>query len=150
MSIVLVVASADDADKLATLRVNAMRESLEAMGLFDPSRARARFLDRFDPSVTYKIMRGQHIAGFFVLKSYPDHLHLDHLYVANAEQGKGVGREVMEYVKSCSREQSLPVRLCALNKSVANKFYANHAFKVTHADKLDTYYEYDPMQQLLT
>ncbi len=147
MSLVFVVASVDDADKLATLRVNAMRESLEAMGLFDPTRARARFLDRFDPDVTYKIMRGQSLVGFFVLKPHADHLHLDHLYVANTEQGTGVGREVMAYVKSCSLEQSLPVRLCALNKSTANAFYASHAFKVTHSDKLDTYYEYNPKQQ---
>ncbi len=41
--IALAPASARDADRLADIRVEAMRMSLEALGRFDPVRARARF-----------------------------------------------------------------------------------------------------------
>ena len=40
--------SNSDADLLADLRVRAMKESLEAVGRFDPIRAKSRFLDNFD------------------------------------------------------------------------------------------------------
>lgn len=44
-----------DAQALATIRVAAMRESLERIGRFDPDRARRRFLDTFSPDHTFHI-----------------------------------------------------------------------------------------------
>lgn len=45
-------AQASDAEALADLRARAMRPSLEAVGRFDPVRARKRFLDGFVPDQT--------------------------------------------------------------------------------------------------
>lgn len=48
-SILFTAASPDDAEALATLRVEVMRESLERIGRFDPVRASERFLTGFSP-----------------------------------------------------------------------------------------------------
>jgi hypothetical protein len=48
-------AVASDAEALAAIRVEAMRESLERIGRFDPQRARERFLSAFSPTHTRHI-----------------------------------------------------------------------------------------------
>jgi hypothetical protein len=42
-SITLTTAAAEDFEALVALRIDAMRESLERIGRFDPARARERF-----------------------------------------------------------------------------------------------------------
>jgi hypothetical protein len=68
-----------EADVLADIRLEAMRPSLEAVGRFDPVRARARFLDGFIPEDTQVLCVGGRTAGFQVVRRRPDHLYLDHL-----------------------------------------------------------------------
>ena len=45
-----------DLDELVSLRIVAMRESLERVGRFDPARARQRLADSFYPSDTWMIL----------------------------------------------------------------------------------------------
>ena len=144
MSIKFLRCTASDADALADLRVAAMRPSLEAVGRFDPERARNRFLEGFSPDATCKIERDGVLIGFFVMKDFEDHIFLDHLYVSPTEQGHGVGGEVIAHVKARASERSVPVRLCALNKSKVNGFYVQQGFSVTRVEELDRYYEYVP------
>ena len=47
-----------DFDELASLRIAAMRESLERVGRFDPERARERLRATFDPMHTHGIVVG--------------------------------------------------------------------------------------------
>lgn len=131
-----------DGELLADLRVDVMRESLEAVGRFDPDRARARFLNSFDPKTTTKIFIEDELTGFFVVKICPDHILLDHLYIALRQQGGGIGSKVMEKVKSLADDASLPIKLCALKNSPSNAFYLRHGFKLTHSDELDCYYQF--------
>lgn len=134
-----------DAEEMADLRVAAMRQSLEALGRFDPVRARNRLLDGFDPTCTFKIERDGQMVGFFVLKQHADHLHLDHLYVRQSEQGNGIGGKVITHVKITAQAQNLPVRLCALKNSKANEFYAAMGFEITRHEPFDTHYQYTPI-----
>lgn len=144
MDIAFVIAAREDSNLLADIRVEAMSPSLEAVGRFDPMRARNRFLDQFDPCATYKIVRNDLVIGFFVLKDRKGCILLDHLYVVGAAQGQGIGRDVVAYAKSHSNEAALPLQLCALNGSKANDFYLENGFEVTRIDDLDTHYEYRP------
>ena len=86
-------ASPDDAFDLADLRVESMRESLVAIGRFDPERSRERFLSSFNPDRTIKICDGLLLAGFYATEIFelerrtvekPDDVeagtHLGHLY----------------------------------------------------------------------
>ncbi|MEX2518327.1 MAG: GNAT family N-acetyltransferase [Paracoccaceae bacterium] len=134
-------ASADDAEQLAQLRVEAMRPSLEAAGRFDEDRARARFLDGFEPSATRLILRDDELIGFFVMRYRPDHVLIEHLYVVEAEQGHGVGAGIVGYVMSRARGRKLPVRVSALTGSRANNFYLKQGFEVVGREEFDTLYE---------
>jgi GNAT superfamily N-acetyltransferase len=92
-------ASTEDAEALVALRIEAMRESLERIGRFDPSRARERFLAGFSPEHTHHVLLDGERVGFFVLKpSESAGLLLDHLYVHPRHQGKGVGASVLAQV----------------------------------------------------
>lgn len=137
-----VPASQTDARMLATLRVEAMRESLEAVGRFDPERARNRFLNSFDPLSTTKILRTDELVGFFAVKARPDHILLDHLYIVGNMQGSGLGSKVMNLIKAQAMDASLPIQLCALKGSPANAFYRHHGFELQSFDELDNYYRF--------
>ncbi len=133
-----------DAKRLATLRVNAMRPSLEAAGRFNQERARRRFLDGFVPSDTTLVFAGKQLVGFFAVRNNGDHLYLDHLYIAPAEQARGIGSMILQWVLRDATEQDLPVRLVALNGSPANGFYRLHGFEAVTQDELDTHYQWVP------
>ena len=63
-----------DAEDLASLRVEAMRESLEKVGRFDPVRARTRFLSSFSAVHTRHIMGGGRQVGVVVIRPEADAL----------------------------------------------------------------------------
>src|SRR5881397_3294812 len=85
------VAKTSDAEALVALRIEAMRESLERIGRFDPQRARERFLSGFSAEHTRQIHVGGELVGFFVVKPHEHGLLLDHLYIHPDHQGKGIG-----------------------------------------------------------
>ncbi len=58
----------DDAEALVAIRIAAMRESLEALGRFDPRRARERFLAGFTPADCRFVEADGVRAGFVLLR----------------------------------------------------------------------------------
>lgn len=141
VSFIVYAAEPHDADLLANIRVQAMRESLEALGRFDPERARERFLKSFACEDTFKLVSGQQILGFYVLRDRPDHIWLDHLYVHPGAQGTGIGAAVIARIKAHAVSNGKPIRLGALKQSKANAFYQRHGFQRTHSEDFDNYYE---------
>ncbi|GAA6181447.1 MULTISPECIES: GNAT family N-acetyltransferase [unclassified Shimia] len=135
-------AKPQDAARLADIRVAAMRDSLEAVGRFDPVRARHRLLDSFVAEDTKLLWRGEYLAGFFVVRNVLECLYLDHLYVAPNFQSRGAGRFVVTLVQETAALAGKPVRLVALNGSPANGFYQACGFRETDKDTLDTHYEW--------
>ncbi|MCH2065707.1 MAG: GNAT family N-acetyltransferase [Shimia sp.] len=133
-----------DAKRLAKLRVEAMRPSLEAVGRFNQERARRRFLDSFVPAETTLVLSGKQLLGFFAVKDRGDHYNLDHLYVAPDQQGRGIGSLILHCVLRDAAERDLPVRLMALKDSPANAFYRQHGFEVTGQEEFDTLYQWVP------
>lgn len=131
-----------DANALVDLRVVAMRPSLEAIGRFDPVRARQRFLKTFDPQRTWKIEQNGELIGFFVLIEKTDHFYLDHLYLVANAQGQGIGRQVLDHIKGLAIAQNKSIHLCALIDSEANRFYQQNDFQETHRQDFDVHYEY--------
>ena len=144
MNLRLEPAHEDDADALVALRIAAMRESLERLGRFDPERARARFLDGFEPAYTrHVVVDGQRV-GFVVLKPDGDDLLLDHLYVLPAHQGRGIGAAVIADVLAHADARRARVRLGALRGSDANRFYRRHGFVQVGEGEWDIHYERAP------
>jgi GNAT superfamily N-acetyltransferase len=140
----LTPASAQDAEHLAALRVEAMRESLEQIGRFDPIRARQRFLSGFDPSLTHHIELAGARVGFVVVRPSEEGLLLDHLYVRPAHQNKGIGAAVLQQVFALARTQGCTVRVGALRGSRANEFYRRHGFIEVAQEEFDIYYLHTP------
>ena len=138
-------AGATDPERLADIRVAAMRPSLEAIGRFDPDRARARFIATYVAEDTFLLSRGGEVIGFYVLRNRPDYLYLDHLYLGPEHQGGGVGRGIVQLVQDQARDAGLPVRLMALRDSPANGFYQSCGFVLESADDLDNIYRWPPV-----
>ena len=132
--------SADTGAALAELRVVAMRESLEAIGRFDPVRARARFLGSFAPEFTREVLNEGARVGFVVVRPEEDHLLLDHLYVIPSAQGLGIGAEVLRIVFAEADAQKKSLKVGALKQSRSNEFYLRHGFKLVESSEWDNYY----------
>ena len=130
-----------DGKALAELRALAMKESLEAIGRFDPIRVRERFLLNFSPDKTKKIYVSNQLVAFFVLDERDDHYYLDHLYVIPSAQGQKIGSSIMELVKTQCFSKGKSIKLGALKGSRSNDFYISHGFVKTHEEGYDNYYE---------
>lgn len=134
--------SGNDKEALADLRIDAMKESLIAIGRFDPERARSRFLDKFSITDTKKIICENELLGFYEIKNKTDHLYLNHLYIKPSFQNSGLGSKILSNIKSIASNKELSIRLGALRGSKSNDFYKNHGFVYTHEEEWDIYYEF--------
>lgn len=84
-------AKREDFEELTSLRIAAMRESLERVGRFDPVRARERLLKSFYPEETDFIRLDGENIGFYTFRRIEDGFSLDHLYVLPGYQSRGIG-----------------------------------------------------------
>lgn len=142
--IVLSPVKVSDAEALAALRVEAMRESLTRVGRFDPERARQRFLDGFRVGHTREILWNGERVGFVVVERREDQLMLDHFYVLPAAQGQGLGSTILFRIIEEAEKLQLPIRLGALRESASNRFYERHGFVLTEKAEFDNYYVREP------
>lgn len=127
----LVGASAADFEDLLALRLRAMRASLEQLGRYDEGRARKRLADGFVPEQTRHIVSDGQRVGFVVLKRLSHVLRLNHLYIDPPAQRQGLGHQVLTWVCEQADRAQLPLELCALKGSAANRFYLRHGFVMT-------------------
>jgi GNAT superfamily N-acetyltransferase len=134
----------EDAEALVSLRIEAMRPSLEAIGRFDATRARERFLSSFEAEHTRHVEVNSERVGFVVVKPKSDHHMLDHLYIRPAFQGKRIGEEVLNRTFAQARAQGFPIRVGALRGSDSNRFYMRHGFKLVEQAEFDNYYLWLP------
>lgn len=133
-------ATADDFEALLALRLRAMRQSLTQLGRYDEQRARDRLAADFAPAFTQHILVEGERVGFIVLKRLSHVMRLDHFYIEPMAQRRGIGSQVMNWVCAQADEMLLPVELCALKGSDANRFYLRHGFAMTGEGEWD--YDY--------
>lgn len=139
-SIALVPASQADFECLVAIRTEAMRESLERLGRFDPVRARERLRSGFAPEHTHHIDVSGERVGFVVVKPRADHLLLDHLYIRPGHQGTGIGSQVLHLVFAQAAALGLAVKVGVLKHSDANRFYQRHGFALIAQEDFDNHY----------
>lgn len=139
--------SDDDFEELLALRIAAMRESLEAVGRFNPERARERLRKSFYPEHTaFIVVDGERI-GFYTFRPIDGGgLQLDHLYVHPNFQSRGIGSEVLRHLLALAYSNRTTVSLDALRDSPSNRFYQRHSFVKTAEDEWDIYYLWTPPQ----
>ena len=139
-TVVLCAASNNDLEDLVVIRLEAMRESLERLGRFNPGRARERFLGGFDANSTRRIEVSGNLVGFVVIKDLQGELLLDHLYVIPSAQGAGIGSEVLTQIFREADEIGRPIKVGALKESASNRFYTRHGFVFVESGEFDNYY----------
>lgn len=138
--VTLVLAQHSDMDDLVAIRIEAMRESLERVGRFDPVRARERFVSSFEAHNTRYIEVSGDRVGFVVVKHHRDQLVLDHLYVIPRAQGSGIGAAVLTQIFQEADAAALPIKVGALKESASNRFYTRHGFQFVESGEFDNYY----------
>ncbi|MGP8436257.1 GNAT family N-acetyltransferase [Paraburkholderia fungorum] len=133
-----------DAEALVQIRIEAMRESLERIGRFDPQRARDRFLSSFDPVFCRFVIVDGVSVGFVVAKPADHCLTLEHLYIRPQHQGRGIGSAVLDSIFADADTRSIPVKVGALRNSDSNRFYQRHGFLKIEETEWDIYYLRNP------
>lgn len=124
MSIELRVARREDAGALTALFLAARRDAMPYLPELHSDDETRFWMERSvlaSDQVTVAEQAGE-IVGFSATQGD----HINHLYVTPAEQGKGIGTELLKRVKSeCGSDLSLFV---FLKNSRARAFYENHGF----------------------
>lgn len=139
-SVTLTGAVAADFEQLFALRIDAMRESLERIGRFDPERSRERFVASFAPEHTRHIEALGARVGFVAVKPNAAGLYLEHLYVRPVQQGRGIGACVLRCVFAEADARGAHLRVGALRGSDSNRFYQRHGFSFESESEWDIYY----------
>lgn len=140
MNFALEPVSWSDAERLADLRVQAMRASLEAAGRFDERRARARLLDTYVARHVREIVADGQPVGLIVVRPAGEQLMVDHFYLLPAAQGRGIGSAVLAQVCAQADAAGQAVWVGALKGSRANAFYQRHGFQLVEEAEWDNYY----------
>ena len=136
----------EDFERMADVRIEVLRESLERLGRFDVQRARARLAANFIPEDMRHIELDGERVGYITLRpksidGLPTRL-LEHLYVRNAFQNRGLGAWALDRAKSQARAQDCDIKLSALKLSDANLFYLRHGFVQVSEDEFDVNYRW--------
>lgn len=139
-TIMLLPVAAGDFDELSELRIAAMRESLERVGRFDPTRARERLRSTFSPEHTQFIVLENEKIGFYTARPALEGLWLDHLYLLPEFQNRGFGTVVLKKLFKEADHNGVPVLVGALKESASNRFYQRHGFLKTKEAQWDVYY----------
>lgn len=136
----LVPATRADLESLVALRIDAMRESLERAGRFDPVRARERFVSGFSPAHTKHIIIDGKRIGVVVVKPEADQFLLDHFYIHPDYQRQGIGSAVLDRIFAKADAQATILRVAALRGSDANQFYKRRGFEFLDEEQWDIHY----------
>lgn len=136
----------EDFEAMLAIRVEALRESLERLGRFDPARARERLAAGFSPRHMQHIMLGGQRIGYLTLRPLPDSvpaaLQIDHLYIRPQYQGRGAGAWALDWAKTQAAAQGCDLSLSALKQSAANRFYLRHGFVQVAESDFDVDYRW--------
>ena len=141
MNLALAPVVDDDFEAMLALRIEALRESLERLGRFNPDVARVRLRAQFRPEWMRHLVRDGERVGYFTVEPREGELRLHHLYLTPAAQGQGIGAWVIDHVKA----QGLPISLAALRESRANDFYRRQGFRVVEEQDFDIEYRWEPV-----
>lgn len=140
MPFIFVPAAESDFEALLRIRHAAMRPSLERVGRWHPSRARARFRATFTPGETRLILVEGALAGCVALRPAGAALELDQFYLDPAYQGRGLGSAVLGRLLAEADAAGLPVVLTVLQDSAAIRLYERYGFVRTGAEDWDLFY----------
>jgi GNAT superfamily N-acetyltransferase len=130
-----------DFEPLLELRIDVMREDLERVGRFKPSRARRIFRGHFDEPGLRLILIGNERVGCVGFRSEANGRKIDSFYLDRRFHNSGLGTAILKVLLAESDAAALPVRLEVLTGSKASRFYERHGFIKLSEDAIEAEYE---------
>ena len=130
-----------DFEPLLALRIDVMREHLERVGRYKPSRARRIFRGHFDePGMRLILVNGVRM-GCVALRTERDCLKLDSFYLDRRLHNGGLGTAILKALLAEADAAGKPVRLEVLTGSEADRFYLRHGFVKLGEDEIEARFE---------
>lgn len=130
-----------DFEPLLALRIEVMREHLERVFRYEPSRARRIFRGRFDEPGMRLILVGDERAGCVGFRIGSDEIRLDSFYLDPRHHNSGLGTTILKVLLAEADALGLPIRLEVLTGSKADRFYLRHGFVKLSEDAIEGEYE---------
>jgi GNAT superfamily N-acetyltransferase len=130
-----------DFEPLLAIRIDVMREHLERVFRYEPSRARRIFRGHFDePGLRLILLKGERV-GCVGFRRHADEIKIDSFYLDRRLHGSGLGARILKVLLAEADEAGLPVRLEVLTGSKADRFYLRHGFVKLKEDEIEGHYE---------
>ncbi|MFO1086573.1 MAG: GNAT family N-acetyltransferase [Reyranellaceae bacterium] len=130
-----------DFEPLLTLRIEVMREHLERVFRYEPSRARRVFRESFDEPGLRLIVLGEERVGCVGFRIGESAIKLDSFYLAKHLHNGGLGTRILEVLLAEADSLGLPIRLDVLRGSPAARFYLRHGFVKIGEDDIEAEFE---------
>jgi len=130
-----------DFEPLLALRVEVMREHLERVFRYKPSRARRIFREHFKEPGMRLILMGDARVGCVGFRTADDCLKIDSFYLERRFHNSGLGTTILKALLAEADAQKKPVRLEVLTGSKADRFYLRHGFVMLRQDDIEAEYE---------
>lgn len=134
-------ASESDFEPLLAIRIDVMREHLERVFRYEPSRARRVFREHFDQPGLRLIVIGGTLAGCVAFRPGDDAITIDSFYLDRRFQNRGLGATILKVLLAEADALARPVHLDVLQGSPADRFYERHGFRKIKEDKIERTYE---------
>jgi GNAT superfamily N-acetyltransferase len=134
-------ASEADFEPLLALRIDVMREHLERIFRYKPSRARRIFREQFDEPGMRLILVEEERAGCVGFRTEPNCLKIDSFYLDRRHHNSGLGSAILKVLLAEADALKKPVRLEVLNGSKADRFYLRAGFVKLGEDEIEGEYE---------
>ena len=133
-----------DFEPLLALRIEVMREHLERVFRYKPSRARRIFRGHFDePGMRLILLDGERV-GCVGFRQGESEIKIDSFYLDRRLHGGGLGTKILKALLAEADATGLPVRLEVLTGSKADRFYMRHGFVKLKEDEIEGHYERPP------
>ena len=130
-----------DFEPLLALRIDVMREHLERVFRYKPSRARRIFRQHFDEPGMRLILIGNQRIGCVGFRDEPECLKIDSFYLERRFHNSGLGAAILKVLLAEADAKAKPVRLEVLTGSKADRFYLRHGFVKLREDEIEAEYE---------
>ena len=130
-----------DFEPLLALRIDVMREHLERVFRYEPSRALRVFRGHFDEPGLRLILIGGDTAGCVGFRVGNAEIKIDSFYLDRRYHSRGLGTVILKVLLAEADALGLPVRLEVLRGSPADRFYERHGFVKLGGDDIEAHYE---------
>ena len=130
-----------DFEPLLAIRIEVMREHLERVFRYKPSRARRVFREHFNEPGLRLIVIGDETAGCVGFRIGVAEIKIDSFYLARHYHNGGLRTTILKILLAEADATGLPVRLEVLTGSKADRFYLRHGFVKLGEDEIEGHYE---------